>query len=356
MLAIRRVLASLACMLAFGALAAPVAAADPAIPTNYRSRVLEITPTTKAISVKVVGGDGFLELEVRHGHTATVAGYQGEPWLRVSAEGHVQENQHSPSTFLNANRYGKAPIPNGVTAESAATSPVWKTVDRNGRFVWHDHRIHYMTPQIRPTMVPGTNRVAIGGRPDGKWVVPMTVDGRPTSVIGELNLFPAPNPLISWGVVVASLFVVAGLGCAFRRHAVVVGTIVIAAIGAAAAFSGWRELEVVPAQAGANPITVGLPLAGIALAVIALILRGPASKAIAVLAGAAALIAWALLHVQSFDKAIPLGALPHTLARLITAGTLGAAAGAAIAAIASGGLALQLPSLDLDDDEIEGES
>ena len=348
---IRRIIASLICILALGALAAPVAVADPAIPTNYRSRVLEITPTTTAIAVKVVGGDGFLELEVRHGHTATVAGYQGEPWLRISADGHVQENQHSPSTFLNANRYGRAPVPNGVTVESATTSPVWKTVDRNGRFVWHDHRIHYMTPQIRPTKVPGTNRVAIGSRPDGKWVVPMTVDSRPTSVIGELTLYSAPNPLIAWGVVLASLVVVAGIGFALRRHAVVVGALAIAATGAAAAFSGWRELEVVPAQAGANPITVGLPVAAIVLAVIALILRGPASKAIAVLAGAATLIAWALLHVQSFDKAIPLGALPHTVARLISAGTLGAAVGAAIAAIASGGLAMQLPSLDLDDDD-----
>ena len=202
---VRRLVVSLAAVGMLALAWAPAAAADPAKPTNYRSRVERVTPATNAIDVKVVGGDGFLELEVQRGHTAAVEGYEGEPWLRVLADGRVQENQSSTATYLNVSRYGSTAtvtIPASANKTNARKHPIWKTVDTNGRYVWHDHRIHYMTPQIAPRFVPGTNRVAIGIRPDGRWVVPMTVDGTPTEVIGSLVLFPAPSPVLPWLVVV----------------------------------------------------------------------------------------------------------------------------------------------------------
>ena len=193
---LRRVVAVAAATIALAVAAAPTAGADPAKPGNYRSIVDWVTPRTGAITAKVVGGDGFLELEVTRGHTVEVPGYTGEPWLRVSANGRVQENQLSQTTYINQNRYGSAAtvqIPADATIANATKHPEWKTVDTNGRYVWHDHRIHYMTPSIKPTFVPGTKRVAIGERDDGRWVVRMTVDGSPTQVVGELLKEPAPN-------------------------------------------------------------------------------------------------------------------------------------------------------------------
>jgi hypothetical protein len=341
--------------MAFAVAAAPLAGADPAKPGNYRSIVEWITPRTDAITAKVVGGDGFLELEVVRGHTVEVPGYTGEPWLRVSADGRVQENQRSQTTYINENRYGSAAtvqVPADATIANATKHPEWKTVDTNGRFVWHDHRIHYMTPTIEPTIVPGTRRVAIGERDDGRWVVRMTVDGTPTQIVGELLREPTPNGAIPWVLAAAVAALLGATGWLLRSRAgrVAAGALVVA--GALALLSGFRELAVVPAQAGGNPIAVALPAVAIAVALLALVLRNAAGRSIAVLASAAALSVWAVLRVPSFDKAVPLGDLAPALTRLISAGALGAAIGAAIAAITSGGLALRLA--DFDDDEDDG--
>src|SRR5215471_16537127 len=94
------------------------AGADPAKPTDYKSTVTRLEPPTDAVSLKVVGGDGFLSLKVQPGHEVIVKGYAGGPWLRVRADGVVEENQLSPATYLNAKRYGTTPAPSNVTAET----------------------------------------------------------------------------------------------------------------------------------------------------------------------------------------------------------------------------------------------
>lgn len=335
---------------------APVAAADPAQPTNYRSTVDAVTPATNAITIKVVGGDGFLDLDVKRGHTAAVAGYQGEPWLRVLANGIVQENQSSPATYLNENRYGKAPVPANATAEAATTNPRWKTVGRSGSYMWHDHRIHYMTPQVAPRLIPGTNRVAISDRADGRWVVAMTVDGRATRVFGELTLSSAPSPATAWLIAlgVAVVLIVISLGWRGTvRPLIATATIIVSAL---ATWSGWRELEVIPKAAGGNPISVALPAAAIFVTLLSLALRNAASRTIAMLAGAAALGAWSLLRVQSFGKAYPLTSLSPALGRAIAAAVLGVAVASVVGAFATGGLSLPGLSLDLDADDVSTDS
>ena len=249
---VRRVVAVAAATMALAVAAAPMAGADPAKPGNYRSIVEWVTPRTDAITAKVVGGDGFLELEVVRGHTVEVPGYTGEPWLRVSADGRVQENQRSQTTYINQSRYGSAAtvqIPPDATIANATKHPEWKTVDTNGRFVWHDHRIHYMTPSIKPTIVPGTRRVAIGERDDGRWVVRMTVDGTPTQIVGELLREPTPNGAIPWVLAAAVAVLLGATGWLLRSRAgrVAAGALVVA--GALALLSGFRELAVVPLDA-----------------------------------------------------------------------------------------------------------
>jgi hypothetical protein len=178
------------------------------------------------ITAKVVGGDGFHDLTVEAGHTVEMPGYTGEPWLRVDEQGTVEENQASSATYLNQSRFGSAEntdIPDWVTIEGATKNPRWKTVGHGGNYVWHDHRIHYMTPQIDPTLLPGTNRVVISDRDDGLWYVPLSVDGTDYEILGELREFPAPSPFPQWGLATSLLVLlaVAGLGrvgAGGRRH------------------------------------------------------------------------------------------------------------------------------------------
>jgi hypothetical protein len=349
---IRRFLASfLVAVVTLGALA-PVAAADPAKPTNYKSRILSITPPTPSMTLKVVGGDGFLYLHMQHGHTAAVPGYDGEPWLRVLADGTVEENQLSLATYLNANRYGRNIVfPPGVGAKEATANPQWTIVGHGGTYVWHDHRIHYMTPDIPPKLVPGTNRVQLTARADGKWVIPMTVDGHRVVVVGELLLLPAPSALPAWAVVIGVVVVVAAIAIIWRRWALPLGTLLIGLGGIAALIAGWRELAVVPTQAGGNPVAVALPIVAVVAAILSAVLRNAATRVIAVLAGAAALLAWALLRIAALDKAVPLSDLDPTLARMLIAFSLGAAVAAAVASVRSGALALAPLGDDDEDDE-----
>ena len=65
---------------------ASAAAADPAKPSDDRSEVQSIEPPTDAVSVEVVGGDGFLHLHVGRGHDVVVEGYEGEPWLHIAVD------------------------------------------------------------------------------------------------------------------------------------------------------------------------------------------------------------------------------------------------------------------------------
>lgn len=339
--------------LALGGLAAaaPIAGADPARPGNYSSEVLRVTPPTDAITVKVVGGDGFLDLKVRPGHTVAVPGYTGEPWLRVDANGVVQENMASSATYLNQTRYGSeanTQIPDWITIQGATKHPRWKTVSHGGHYAWHDHRIHYMNPSVAPTLVPGTNRVVISDRADGLWYIPITVDGHAHTIFGQLLVFPAPSSAPQWALAGAIFVLLSAAGLILHGPAsrIAAGALVVA--GGLALWAGASELSVIPALAGGNPIWVALPAVCVGLGIVALVTRSSTTRAIVILAAAAALGVWAVLRIPALDTAVPLGALNPTLTRFIIAAALGTAAGSIVAAITSGGLALRLTGLDDD--------
>ena len=99
--------------------AAP-AAADPARPTNVGSHVTAIAPPTAAVAVDLLGASAFLELHVRAGTEVTVMGYENEPYLRVDADGTVEENRNSKATYLNRTLTGRVDIP-----PTAAATPGW---------------------------------------------------------------------------------------------------------------------------------------------------------------------------------------------------------------------------------------
>jgi hypothetical protein len=343
---VRRVTtAAVALLAAFGlsVLTARPASADPAKPTNDESKVLSLQPSTDAVSLRVVGGDGFLELHVRHGHEATVEGYGGEPWLRVLRDGTVEENTRSPATYLDANRYARdITVPPDADPKAP---PRWQTVGHDGHWVWHDHRIHWMNPGVAPPMMPGSDQVRMGDREDGRWVVPMRVDGRPVAVIGELIRHPAPGPALP--LLVIAGFALAGLAASFLlrgQAARLRGASVVALAAACAAiFAGYETVRAVPRVAGGSYLVVIIPLGGLLVGFASLALRTGTSKCLAVLGAAGCVLGWGLYQLETLWKAVPLSVLPHLAARVLMAAALGAAFGAAILAVRSGALAMPAP-------------
>lgn len=322
----RRAAAALVTLVALLAPAAP-AGADPARPTNDRSTVLTSRPPLPSgVEVRVVGGDAFLEVEVARGHRVVVPDYgttaavSTTPYLRFQADGTVQRNANAVATAANRSRYGtadRAPDPD---------APVrWETVAHHGRYAWHDHRIHWMSP-VPPRAVSPTGRIDLGG-PNGTWEVPLVVDGRATTVVGELVQLPAPSPL-PW-LVLALVLAGAVVALAARGeggHRPIAGLAVLTA--GAAIVAGWSEWSGAPAGAGATPVVVVIPAVALAAAVAALV--GPPRWRLASwAAAAAALLGWGILRVGVLTHAV----LPTTgsegFDRAATAAAIGVGLGLA---------------------------
>jgi hypothetical protein len=239
-------------------LEAGAAAADPAVPGDYRSTVDAIEPAADAVHAEVVGGDAFLALTVDAGHEVVVAGYQGEPYLRFRPDGTVQRNRRSPATYANERRDGATDVPS--TADAGA-EPEWATVADGGTYAWHDHRIHWMG----------------SGRPDGAvpgewtrgWAVEIRVDGTATRITGTLALAHSvsPVPWMAIGLTGVGAVLIAG-----RRRPLVAGALAAPAASAVALGVGWAQRADAPAVAPASPLLVLMPAVGVALGVLGLAL------------------------------------------------------------------------------------
>jgi hypothetical protein len=149
-------------------------------------------------AVDVVGGDAFLRVRTA-GVTAEIPGYDGEQYLRVAADGTVQENIASRSSGMNASRSGLLdPGPTGAAQE-------WVTVSRDGTVMWHDHRIHWMGASD-PVTVDDNGTVQ-------EWTVQMTVNGESVTVKGVLRLRDRASAawwLLSVPALVGAVFLVRG--------------------------------------------------------------------------------------------------------------------------------------------------
>ncbi|MEX2324598.1 MAG: hypothetical protein WD576_02510 [Nitriliruptoraceae bacterium] len=203
------------------------ASADPARPTNYQSTVTAISPAADGVDVNIIGGDAYVVLQAAAGVTVEVAGYDGEPYLRFDADGTVRVNDRSPARWLNDERFGVpgTEIPASVDPEAP---PQWRIVASDGKYAWHDHRIHFMSPQL-PRDIDVTIRQQ---QRVFEWSIPMIIDGAPVEVHGELFWLPPPPA----GAVVAQagaavILVVGLIGFAGWWPAVAAVTLVALTIG-----------------------------------------------------------------------------------------------------------------------------
>jgi LPXTG-motif cell wall-anchored protein len=157
------------------ALAAPANAhqGDP----NFESIVTAVdgAPGVKA---EVLGGDDRVLIVNTSDETVVVAGYDGEPYARVRGDGTVEVNRRSPATYLNDDRYGEVQVPAEASKDA---EPRWEVVGHNGRFEFHDHRMHWMSRTRPPQVHDETERTRIFD-----WTVPLRVGERTAAIRGTL--------------------------------------------------------------------------------------------------------------------------------------------------------------------------
>ena len=149
---------------------------DSVQPRDTVSVIESITPALPAgVAVDIVGSDTFFRVR-SVGHDVMITGYQNEPYMHITTTGDVFVNDGSQTTLINGNRYGNV----DTSAFVESPNPVWRKIATNGTAMWHDHRVHWMSPK-RPAPIDTIGTVV-------EWKVPFSVDGVATTVSGTLFL------------------------------------------------------------------------------------------------------------------------------------------------------------------------
>jgi hypothetical protein len=158
----------------------------------YRTELSAVEPTPAGVTVRVDPGGEWIEMTATGPSEIIVLGYTGEPFLRIAA-GVVEENQLSPTTFLNRRQFADS-IPTGQG--NAAAVPIWTQIASTGTARWYDHRIHWMG-QGRP---PPVNADPRHPHPVGTWAVDATAAGFPFEIRGTLRWLgkPASADGVQW--------------------------------------------------------------------------------------------------------------------------------------------------------------
>ncbi|MGB0114004.1 MAG: hypothetical protein WBP59_12340 [Ilumatobacteraceae bacterium] len=300
------------------------ASADAPGPTDYRSEIVEIEPSTPTIHPSIVGGDSFVRLQVDAGVEAIVAGYEGEGYLWFRADGDVFENQNSPATYVNSSRYGGERVPDHADADA---EPDWTQVASGGDWAWHDHRAHWMH-SARPFGVGPGDQIL-------ESVIPITVDGTPVDVTVTSTWLPEASPVPAILGAIGGVAMVA-LAWALRRRPA--GLPPIAAAVPVALLTllvgSWQYVSL-PASTGPRPVWFVLPLIATLCAAAGTIAgsrgRSFVADALLLMVGVELAI-WGYLKREGLTAAIVPTDAPQWLDRLVTA--MGLASGVGFVALA----------------------
>ena len=304
-----------------GALATP-AFADPPGPTDYQSEVSSVEPETPAIEVGIIGGDSFFEMRVDPGVEAIVVGYEGEDYLWFRPDGVVFENQNSPATYLNANRYGNDGVPPTARADA---EPNWEQVSTDGYWTWHDHRAHWMQ-SARPFGLEAGDQIL-------EAVIPIVVDGETVEATVISTWQPEPSPLAMWLGALGGVVMAIGVWFLRDRRVPPIGAtvpLVALALGVGAA-----QFTSLPSETGPRVIWIALPVIAAASAGVGLVLatrgRRFAADAALLLVGVE-LGVWGFVKRDGLTAAIIPTDAPFWIDRFATAAAL--VGGVLVAAVA----------------------
>ena len=172
---------------------------------NFRSAVRAVTPATQGLTVAVRNLDDHFELINRSGRTVEIGGYNHDVYARVQADGTVQVNKRSPAYYLNQDREDTGDVPKSADEKAA---PEWETLDRTGRFEWHDHRMHWMGKGVPPQVKDTGVRTKVFD-----YRVPIRVGDRAGAISGTLTWVPEDKGGPPAGAIVGfAAIVVLGLG------------------------------------------------------------------------------------------------------------------------------------------------
>ena len=191
--------ARLVALLAAFALLAPaaVASAHGGNP-NYRSVITGISPRDAGVEFEVLDYDSHMQLRDRGGKEVVIYGYRGEPYARILPDGSVEVNERSPATYLNDDRFANVTVPPIADPEA---KPQWKQVDDSGTFLWHDHRMHYMSQSLPPQVTDKGKKTKIFD-----YQIPISVNGTKGDVSGTLwwvgEASTSPLPFILAGIAI----------------------------------------------------------------------------------------------------------------------------------------------------------
>lgn len=259
--------ALLALVLAAGAVPAHLGSGDDVVPRDTVSVIESVTPALPTgIVVDVVGGDTFLRVR-SSGHEVGIPGYENEPYIRIRPNGDVFENRSSDTWFLNRTRFGSGTAPQVVDDGSPAATGTesWVSTGKNGTAMWHDHRIHWMSPSTPPT-IDGKGTVQ-------EWKVPFTVDGKLHTVAGTLFLRDRAS-VLWWAAVPMSALVALWFSRGARRR----WYTFVTSASALACFVGFLEWWDLPAGARVTPLLLMFGVGALLVANIATALQKEADS------------------------------------------------------------------------------
>jgi MYXO-CTERM domain-containing protein len=235
---IRRAVLPAALLLSATALVAGPAAAHLGDP-NFRSVVREIVPPTEGLSARVIDHDDALLVINRSDRTVVIFDADREPFARLLADGTVQVDAEWAAEQAEEEAEAAEDAPEGVGAvedgallahggedhsddasgkgrgrgrggsasgdDADRGTIAWTTLDRTGRFQWHDERINYREPGVPPQVSDRTEETKVKD-----WRVPIRVGGEGGAILGTLTWIGEPDA--GSGFPTAAVVSIAALG------------------------------------------------------------------------------------------------------------------------------------------------
>lgn len=148
---------------------------------HYETQISNLRPAVAGLTATVDPRGDWIEVTNATDRTLVILGYAREPYLRIDAKG-VQQNSHSVSAEINQPIV--AELDPAVLRQSSP--PVWVSVAKGNRAIWHDLRLHWGSTQ-RPD--------GVSAHPDqaqliSRWTIRMRLGTEPVQVNGTLRWLP----------------------------------------------------------------------------------------------------------------------------------------------------------------------
>ena len=240
---------------------------DSVQPRDTVSIIKSVAPALpNGVDVDIVGSDTFVRVR-SVGHDVMITGYQNEPYMHITTTGDVFVNDGSQTTLINGNRYGDVDTSKFVESPT----PVWRKIGTNGTAMWHDHRVHWMSPK-RPAPIDTLGTVV-------EWKVPFSVDGVATTMTG--TLFLREKASVLWWLAGFAALLCAVVLSVRRRREFFVATFLMSLVGVVV---GVIQYVGLPSGARITPLILMFSAGASVVAAVSMFMqcRGTSSQHIAV--------------------------------------------------------------------------